>query len=371
MTAHVGGDVAEGFGHVVDAFRRNFDRRGDVGAALAVFRDGAPLVDLWGGLRDPARGLPWKRNTLVPVFSATRGVAALVMATLRSRGLLDWDAPVAAYWPEFADGGKGAVTVRQLMNHQAGLAGHWPVWKPGTRHGYRSTRLGLCQNELARRVDPRGRTIGRILAEDIAGPMGLSVYIGLPAEVPMDRVAVLGRLPVRDALRQLPGVPWRLAVGLLVRRGPVRSLTGPRLGAAERFSRREVLTPEAPSSNGVAEARGLARLYCAAAVGSPELPIDAGTLAELAAPTDAAARTDLLLKAKAACSYGFSRPTRAHPFGSPGMRSFGSPGLGGAFAFADPDARVGYAWTPNRLGVRLRDDPREVAVRRAVYRALG
>ena len=394
MRARIDGDVEAGFGRVADEFRRNFAARGDVGAAVAVYRDGQPVVDLWGGLRDSARRLPWERDTMVPVFSTTKGVSALVVASLRSRGLLDWDERVAHYWPEFAANGKDAITVRQLLAHEAGLAvldvrvrsamlrdldalagvlaAQRPAWAAGTRRGYHAISLGLYQNELARRVDQQHRTIGRILAEDFAEPMNLLFYIGLPAEVELDRVAVLGRLSRRAALRQLPGVPWRLAGHLANRRSATyRSLTNPALARADRFTQRRVLEPELPSSNGVGAPRSIAALYGAAATASPKLPIDAVTLAELAEPVTAQVRTDVLLLARRAYALGFSRPVPQFWFGSPGGRSFGAPGLGGSFGFADPDAKVGYCYAPNRLGIRLSDDPREETMRRTVYACLG
>ncbi len=393
MPAAVSGDVDEGFGRVVDAFRRNFASRGDIGAALAVYRDGRPVVDLWGGVRDTARGLPWERDTMVPVFSTTKGVAALVMASLRSKSVLDWDERVAHYWPEFAAAGKDAITVRQLLAHEAGLAvvdtplrtrhlhdadalaailaAQRPAWAPGTGYGYHAISLGLYQNELARRVDPQGRTIGQILAAEFAEPLGLSLYIGLPDDVDLDRIAVLGRLAPRAALRQLPGVPWSLARQVLDKRSPTyRSLSNPALARADRFTQRHVLAPELPSSNGVGTPRSIAALYGAAATASPKLPIDAVTLAELAAPVTAPSGPDLLLRARRAFALGFSRPVPEHWFGSPGGHSYGTPGLGGSFGFADPDAKLGYAYAPNRLGIRLSDDPRETSLQRAVYACL-
>jgi CubicO group peptidase (beta-lactamase class C family) len=390
----IGGEVDAGFGKVADEFRRNFDRRGDVGAAVAVFRDGRPVVDLWGGVRDTRRRLPWQRDTMVPVFSTTKGVSALVLASLRSKGLLDWDERVAHYWPEFATAGKQDITVRQLLAHEAGLAvietrlrvsgladldalaavlaAQKPAWEPGSAHGYHAVSLGLYQNELARRVDPQRRTIGRILAEDFAAPLGLSLYIGLPAEVDLDDVAVLGRLSLRAALRQLPGVPWALARQMANRRSPVvKSLSNPALAKAERFTQRHVLTPELPSSNGVGTPRSIAALYAAAATASPKLPVDEVTLKEIAEPVTTPPVADLLLLARRSFALGFSRPVPGHWFGSPGGTAFGTPGLGGSFGFADPDARLGYAYAPNRLGIRLSDDPREVALRRAVYASLG
>jgi CubicO group peptidase (beta-lactamase class C family) len=394
MRAQIGGGVDEGFGRVADEFRRNFASRGDVGAALAVHRDGRPVVDLWGGIRDSARRLPWERDTMVPVFSTTKGISALVIASLRSKGLLDWDETVAHYWPEFAAAGKDAITVRQLMAHEAGLAvidsplrskdlmdldalakvlaAQRPAWAAGESNGYHAVSLGLYQNELVRRIDPQHRTIGRILAEEFVEPFGLSLYIGLPDDVDLDAVAVLGRLAPRAALRQLAGVPWPLARQLADKRSPTsRSLTNPALARAERFTQRHVLAPELPSSNGVGTPRSIAALYGAAATGAPKLPIDDVTLAELAAPVTTRVRTDLLLRARRAYALGFSRPVPEHWFGSPGGRSFGTPGLGGSFGFADPDAKVGYAYAPNRLGIRLSNDPREVAVRTAVYASLG
>jgi CubicO group peptidase (beta-lactamase class C family) len=394
MRANIDGDVDEGFGRVADEFRRNFTSRGDIGAALAVHRDGRPVIDLWGGVRDSARGLPWERDTLVPLFSTTKGVSALVVASLHSKGLLDWDERVAHYWPEFAAENKDAITVRQLLAHEAGLAvldiplrardlhdldalaavlaAQAPAWEPGTRRGYHAISLGLYQNELARRVDPQHRTIGTILAQEFIEPLGLELFIGLPEDADFDRVAVLGRLGARAALRQLPGVPWRLARQLADKRSPTsRSLSNPALAKAERWTQRHILAPEMPSSNGVGTPRSVATLYGAAAIGSPKLPIDAVTLAELAEPITAQVRTDVLLLARRAYALGFSRPVPDFWFGSPGGRSFGTPGLGGSFGFADPDARVGYAYAPNRLGIRLSDDPRETSLRRAVYACLG
>lgn len=390
----IGGEVDEGFGRVADEFRRNFDRRGDVGAAVAVYRDGRPVVDLWGGVRDSRHRLPWERDTMVPVFSTTKGMTALVMASMRSRGLLDWDERVAHYWPAFAQAGKQDVTVRQLFAHEAGLAvidtrlrssmlsdldavaeilaAQPPAWTPGSAVGYHAVSLGLYQNELARRVDPEHRTIGRILAEDFAAPLGLTLHIGLPAHIDLGEVAVLGRLGLRAAVRQLPGVPWALARQVADKRSPVsRSLANPALAKAERFTQRHVLTPELPSSNGVGTPRSIAALYGAAATASPKLPIDAVTLEEIAEPVSAPPLADRLLLARRTYRLGFSRPVPGNWFGSASGRAYGTPGLGGSFGFADPDARLGYAYAPNRLGIRLSDDPRETALRNAVYASLG
>src|SRR5258705_233181 len=199
----VNGDVDEGYGKVADAFRRNLSSGQEVGAAVAVYRDRRWVVDLWGGFRDGFTRTPWEQDTIVNVFSTTKGVASLAVAVAASRGLIDYDAKVADYWPEFAQAGKGAVTVRQLLSHQAGLvavkppltlsdiadpqklskriAVQAPAWPPGTRHGYHAITLGWYESELIRHADPQTRTLGQYFADEIAGPLGLDFYIGLPA----------------------------------------------------------------------------------------------------------------------------------------------------------------------------------------------
>jgi CubicO group peptidase (beta-lactamase class C family) len=207
-TGMLHGDVAEGYGAVADAFRRNFTERNEIGAACAVFRDGKKVVDLWGGYRDGIIGAPWESDTMVPVYSTSKGVSSFALAVLNSRGLLDYDARVASYWPEFAAAGKHEITVRQLLSHQAGLpvidrplhlgdlssspatsalasalAEQRPVWTPGTRHGYHGHSLGYYESELVRRVDPLKRSIGKFFTDEIAEPLGLDFHIGLAPDV--------------------------------------------------------------------------------------------------------------------------------------------------------------------------------------------
>ncbi|MGB8793242.1 MAG: serine hydrolase domain-containing protein, partial [Mycobacterium sp.] len=209
----VGGDVDEGYGKVADAFRANFVSGREVGAAIAVYRNGVKVVDLWGGYRDGIAKAPWQHDTMVNMFSTTKGVAALAVALAVSRGLFGYDDKVVDHWPEFAQAGKGDVTVRQLLGHQAGLcvlkpaptvrdvadparlsamlAAQKPAWTPGTRHGYHAVTLGWYESELIRRTDPAGRTLGRFVADEIAGPMGLDLHIGLPDSARRDRLAQL------------------------------------------------------------------------------------------------------------------------------------------------------------------------------------
>ena len=197
----VKGDVDEGFGQVAEVFRANFTDRHEIGAACAVYREGKKVVDLWGGYRNGITKAPWEENTIVPVASTTKGMAAMAVAVAHSRGLIDFDERVAAYWPEFAAAGKEQVTVRQLLSHQAGLcaidtplelsdladldrmaavlASQAPAWPPGTRQGYHGISLGWYEGELIRRVDPQERSLGRFFAEEI-GLLSVSSSIGLP-----------------------------------------------------------------------------------------------------------------------------------------------------------------------------------------------
>ncbi len=225
--ARVSGFVAPGFEEVRDEFERNFEERGEIGAAVAAYWRGEKVVDLWGGRRTPAGDAPWNEDTLIVFMSGTKGLAAMTLAVANSRGWLDYDAPVARYWPEFAQNGKADVTVRQLLGHEAGLvlldqelrieqmrdldavagvlARQKPAWPPGTRHGYHTMSLGLYMQELIRHADPAHRTLGRFFHEEIAVPLGLEFYIGLPPEIPDERLATVKTLSIRRALRRCQG----------------------------------------------------------------------------------------------------------------------------------------------------------------------
>jgi len=212
-TVRIEGLVAPGFEEVRAEFERNFAKRGEIGAAVAAYWRGEKVVDLWGGRRTPNGDAPWNEDTMVVVMSTTKGLAAMTLAVANARGCLDYDAPVARYWPEFAQNGKAAITVRQLLGHEAGLvlldeplpieklhdldevahvlARQKPAWPPGTRHGYHTLTIGLYMQELVRRVDPAKRSLGRIFHEEIAVPLGLEFYIGRPCEIPEERLAQL------------------------------------------------------------------------------------------------------------------------------------------------------------------------------------
>src|SRR6478609_869582 len=214
--ARVSGFVVPGFEEVRGEFERNFEKRGEIGAAVAAYWRGEQVVDLWGGRRTPEGDAPWNEDTLIVFMSSTKGLAAMTLALANSRGWLDYDAPVARYWPEFAQNGKAGVTVRQLLGHEAGLvlldeelrisqmhdldsvasllARQKPAWPPGTRHGYHTMSLGLYMQELIRHVDPEHRSLGRFFHDEIAVPLGIEFYIGLPPAIPDERLAAVKTL---------------------------------------------------------------------------------------------------------------------------------------------------------------------------------
>lgn len=392
----VHGEADEGYGAVADEFRRQHATGREIGSAVAVVRDGRLVVDLWAGLRDRDRGLPWERDTIVPVFSTTKGMASIALGVAHSRGWFDFDDPVAAHWPEFARAGKGAITIRQLLAHQAGLAAldrrldletirdpdrlatvlarQAPLWEPGTRQGYHAWTMGFYEGELVRRVDPSGRTIGRLFAEEVARPLGLDFHIGLPDDLDD---ANLGRFhgvhPVRGLL-QLRDTPRRLLLGLMNPRGLTsRAFTVlPLAMQPDGINDREVLGLELAAVGGVGNARAVATAYGELAVGAPTLGLSPATLAafEEPAPTPSGGPRDLVLHSDMRLSLGFAKPFPALPFGS-GPRSYAMAGAGGSFGMADPELGLGFGYVPNRMGFGSPTDPREVALRDVLYRVVG
>lgn len=386
--APMDGSVAPGFEEVRTEFERNFAERGEIGAAVAAYWRGEKVVDLWGGRRTPESDAPWEENTMVVVMSTTKGLSAMTLAVANARGWIDYDAPVAHYWPEFAQHGKSTITVRQLLGHEAGLvvldepltidkvrdldymsrllARQTPAWAPGTRHGYHTLTLGLYMQELIRRVDPAHRTLGRFFHDEIAMPLGLEFYIGLPRAIADERLAHVRPLaPWRGllALRYTPAaVTWKmLEPGSLLRRSF--------MGLDTASNDRDYLAIEVPAGNGVGTARSIASAYSAFATGGEKLGITPETFARITAPPQVANPTDAVLGIPSYFSLGFLRPGPDVTFGS-SQRAFGAPGAGGSFAFADPDVQLGYAYIMNKLDFYLVDDPREKALRDAVYRAL-
>jgi len=386
----VAGYVKPGFEAVRAAFVENFTRRRELGAACCIYYRGEKVVDLWGGIRNTVTGEPWEEETMVLVYSATKGLAGLAMALAQSQGLFDYDERVCTYWPEFAQAGKERITVRQLLSHQAGLyafdapvdksvvadldrlavvlAQQKPAWEPGTRQAYHTISLGWYESELLRHVDPRHRSLGQFFQEEIASPLGLDFYIRLPEEVPNARLATIQAPHPALALFIVP-LPFTLA--LLDRRSSLRrSWCG--LGPAVYLDPERVYARnfEVPSGGGVGTARAMAQAYSEFATGGRLLGLREETLQQLMAPAvpPLLGFYDEVMKMEIAFSLGFMKPSPKYPFGHPS--AFGAPGTGGSAGFADPQARVGYAYILNQMGTSL-EDPRELALRTALYRSIG
>jgi CubicO group peptidase (beta-lactamase class C family) len=381
------GYVSKGFEPVRDAFLENFSRRKDLGAACCVYHHGQKVVDLWGGIRNRATGAPWEEDTMVMVHSTTKGLAAMTLAIAHSRGWLNYEERVCTYWPEFAQRGKETITVRQLLAHQAGLfafdepvdrhvvadldrlalilARQTPAWKPGTRQAYHAISLGFYEGELLRRIDPQHRSLGQFFQDEIATPLGLDFYIRLPKEIPNSRLATIES---PTALEMLLGFPIRLTLATLYPRSNIyRALiTNPGAAICQDEERVYARNLEVPSGGGVGTARAIARAYSAFATGGEELQLRPETLQLLMAPAIPAERgfLDECMKGEIQFSLGFCKPGPTSQFGHP--ESFGHPGAGGSFGFADPQAGIGYAYVTNRMGTTLPFDPRDAALRAAM-----
>ena len=387
----VHGTVAPGFEPVREAFLNNFKLRREIGAATAVYFRGEKVVDLWGGLRDPATGAPWEEDTLVLMFSTTKGVSSMALAVAHARGLFDYDAPMATYWPEFAQGGKSAVTVRQVLSHQAGLSAisapmdlavladpdrvaaaigpQVPAWPPGEHHGYHGLTLGWYESELVRRVDPQRRTLGRYFADEVARPLGLEFYIGLPAAVDRQRVAPIQgdhfALRMLGNLHKLPPAfvfgfinPWSITH---------RSFSNPAvLGQPHRYNDDDLRRIELPAANGIGRVRDVAKAYGVFDTGGGPLGLGRSTLDALETPATKPTRGtfDLVVRREMSYGLGYCKPSASFRFGS-SDRAYGTPGAGGSFGFADPDLQLGFAYAMNRMDFHLIQDPRELALSRA------
>ncbi|UJW29418.1 beta-lactamase family protein [Saccharothrix sp. AJ9571] len=412
-SAHVpgtgGGErgVARGWGKVADAFRANFDDPGEVGAACSVYADGRLVVNLWDGLADRATNRPWRANTTAQVASTTKGATAICAHLLVQRGQLDLDAPVVRYWPEFGAAGKEGISVRWLLSHQAGLpivdgpltfeqACAWdpviraleaqrPLWEPGTQHIYHANTYGFLVGELVRRIT--GKSPGTFFADEVARPLGLSAWIGLPEKHEKRVAAIHNTAPfsVEELLAGLIKVTgldkdtvtaW---VNALYSPGSVATRAGELGGAftsSDYFTTRAWRAAEFPAANMVADAHSIARMYAATVsevhgrrlltaetvetateIHTDRTPMH-GLPAGVVLPADRSFNMSL----------GFWRACPPYPMLSPA--SFGHPGAGGSVGFADPDARVGFGYITNLWNYRP-DDPRATNLANAVRTCLG
>ena len=384
------GFVSSGYEAVRDAFAENFAKRRELGAACCVYHKGEKVIDLWGGVRDKTTGALWEEDTMAIVHSTTKGLAAMTLALAHSRGWLDYDAPVCKYWPEFAQNGKEKITVRQLLAHQAGLfafdekvdrnvvadldrlavvmARQKPEWEPGTRQAYHAITLGFYESELLRRIDPKHRSLGQFFQDEIASPLNLDFYIRLPESIPDSRLAKLKNASLFAMLR---GFPIRLTLALWNPNSNFYRSLIKNPGAAISVDEQHIYARdlEVPSGGGVGTARAIAHAYGVFATGGKELGLRPETLRELTAPAIPSTHGFyfVCIKGEAQFSLGFMKSCAGFPFGNPG--SFGAPGAGGSIGFADPQAQIGYAYVTNRMGVMMGGDPRDVALRDALYSA--
>jgi len=378
-TARVSGRVEPGFEPVLQAFTRNFSEHDEVGAACSLYHRGRCVVDLWGGLADPASGRPWEQDTVALVFSAAKGPTATCINRLVEAGLLDIDLPVAHYWPEFGCNGKEAITTRLVLSHQAGLAAidgdltlpqvlAWdpvvqaiaaqaPNWPPGSQHGYHARSFGWILGEVLRRIT--GQSPGHYLAQEIAQPLGLNYWVGLPAQELAKCATLIPPEGGSDAVAALLGADSLTA----------RVMSGPSdlFGYNQMWNRPEVLAAEMPSSNGVGDARSLARFYAAVMdeVDGVRL-LGARQLAAACKPQ--VQGPDAVIFRETCFGLGYA----LQPFLAPGAgpNSFGHPGAGGALAFADPDAQLGFAYVMNAMQFNLEGDQRSVSLVEAAYACL-
>ena len=374
------------FARVREAFAEGFRARGELGAAVALAVEGELVVDLWAGHVDDARTRPWQRDTLVNVYSTTKGVTALAAQRLVDEGRLDLDAPVARYWPEFAQAGKGALPVRWLLSHRAGLpavrkllpnealydwdamtsalAAEAPWWEPGSAHGYHAVSFGWLVGEVVRRI--AGKSLGGYVRETFARPLELDFHIGLP-ESEHARVADIVQPAAPDpngeaaqlfvrALADPEGVTARAFMN------PPSMALGPNVPAWR--------SAEIPGANGHGTARALAVLYGRAALG------DAGGVissdATLRCRAEQSRGPDLVLGVPTRFGQGFMLRQETHEGGRClGTGAFGHPGAGGSLAFAEPERRLGFGYVMNRMGPRILLDDRAIALVEAANACLG
>jgi CubicO group peptidase (beta-lactamase class C family) len=376
------GEVAAGFEPVREAFAANFQRGGDfgeVGAAIAVYRKGRCVVDLWSGFADRARTRPWTRETLVNVWSATKGATAAAVARLVDQGRLTYETPIAEVWPDFTEAGKGAVTVGQVVSHQAGLPGFieptkleelydWegcvaklarqtPAWSPGEATSYHAMTFGFLAGEIIRRVS--GVSPGAYIAREIAGPLGADIHVGLPEALEPRVAETLG--PKRSP------TPPDFEQSEIARSALRNPATGPLVP-----NRRAWRAAELPAANGQASAQGLARLYAALAgdgtLNGARILSPLG-LARLKTPAAPPGRRDQFLGFTDCWAMGVMLNTPG--LYGPNPHAFGHSGWGGSFGCADPRTGVSIGYVCNQMGPDLTNDPRAASLCAAVARCGG
>ena len=380
----IGGDVAAGWGPVRDVFEHNLANTEEVGAAVSIYHRGAKVVDLWGGSFDASQTAPYGEDTLQLVFSTTKGVTAIALAICADRGLIDYAAPVAQYWPEFAAHGKAEATVAQLISHQCGLytvdgpisraeALDWPTvtarladtaprWPIGTAHGYHALTYGWLAGELVRRVDPSHRSLGTFVRDEMVTPLGLELWIGLPEDLEQRVSPVIPSPPPTDpALLALaaqfigPGTPGGDALSLNGAFGELSGVDG------MAFNSRAVHAAEVPAANGITNARSLAKLYAATLAPVDGLQLFSDSTREtVRATVTPSGEGDKCLIMPTTFGMGFMTSGMFTPYSGAGC--YGHPGAGGSVAFADPARDMAFSYVMNQMASNLAGDLRAQAM---------
>jgi len=392
IALEVHGVCDERFSAVRDAFTGNFAAYDEIGASVSIVVDGETVVDLWGGHMDADRTRPWERDTIVCVWSTTKGIVATCAHRLVDQGLLDLDAPVAKYWPEFAQAGKAEIPVRYLLSHQAGLPAiseplapgslfDWdvmvralekqePWWTPGAKHGYHAFTYGWLVGEVIRRV--AGMSVGAYFRKEIAEPLGLDFHIGLGPEHDARTAEMIPAEPpqpgetnfVMEMLRDPESMSFRTLAN------------PPDLFNPQAVNTREWRRTEIPAANGHGNARSVARLYGALARGG-EIKGPDGQAVRVLSPEAIARATveqargrDEVMGLNLRTALGFVITSPDAQLG-PNPRAFGHSGAGGSLGFADPDARLGFGYAMNRMiQENTLTDPRWGPLIDAVYASL-
>ncbi len=390
-----GGYVADGFEPVAHAFQASILSGQALGAACTIIHRGETLVDLHGGRKDRSREALWNGDDIALVYSLTKGLTGMAAAVAVSRGLFAYDERVSDIWPEFAAHGKEAITVAEVLSEQAGLAAidyklnlenigdeaaicdaiarQKPNWTPGDHSGNHAYTLGWIASELIHRRDPEGRRLPMFFAEEIAGPLGADVFVGLPDTFDRDRIARIEGFGMQDLFIHHTTMPWPLTFKMcLPGTLAFRTLNNPLVlegpGALDREAFWRV---GQGAAGGMASARGLAALYNAFAEGGEKLGITPEVMATLIKghPFPRKGLKDQVLTANMYYSYGFEKPFSEWEYART-RSAFGSFAVGGSLAFCDPEDGVAYAWITNKLGTGKWDDPREKMVRDAFYTCL-